>query len=690
MTRTSILVTLLCLTVSWALPQAHSQSETTVKTKSTTVLVDATVHDGKGRPVRGLTAPDFEIYEDGVLQSVASIEELTADRLRSGDDHVSAEAPKTTGASNRPDVSPLNGGLRDSFVAIVTNSLQAGDTEGPHGAWVSAWDAIRDYSKDFMGARTHVGIFLIYLDLHRLKLIQFFTADKAGLLEAISRARIDPAAVQETPYSGPLAQAFKELARQFEAQTMTDAFLTLLHSMQILPGRKSILFLSREGIPLPPSILHRFWDVVHLADRLETAVYTVDASGLRIRSTAPGSELPRLTGPTAVSGSSSATLEGDGTGPLGPPLLRRVSENEEDKIRSDPHYNMNVLAEETGGLFIRDTNDLHAGLGRIRDHLDSYYLLAYTPKNPDFDGRFRSIEVRVKDPSLQVRYRRGYYAVDLAFDQPLLEYEAPALAVLEDGRSPHTLPVEGSALTFPRKGETDLTTVVAALGPGQISYRRTKDDLEESDFTIVALVKDAAGDIVRKVSQQYRLGRRPDGPTGGDGILFYRELALDPGRYMVEFAAFDALSGAAGTARTQLEVQAASPGLPGLSSVVIVDSAERAGRTTGSTPFRYGNVLFYPELDNQVSQARRSELTFYFSVLPREEPVPTAIVDLMQGGSIVHRNRIDLPDPDVDGRIQYAGSMPIGSYDKGVYLLRVTVLAGDKALSRTHPILLVP
>ena len=132
------------------------------------------------------------------------------------------------------------------------------------------------------------------------------------------------------------------------------------------------------------------------------------------------------------------------------------------------------------------------------------------------------------------------------------------------------------------------------------------------------------------------------------------------------------------------------PGLPGLSSVVIVDAAERAGEATGSTPFRYGNVLFYPELDNRVSQARRSELTFYFSVLPHEEPVPTAIVDLMQGGSIVHRNRIDLPDPDVDGRIQYAGSMPIGSYDKGVYLLRVTVLAGDKALSRTHPILLVP
>ncbi len=536
MEKTGFAVTLLVLCVSWALPQTHPQPAATVTAKSTTVLVDVTVYDGKGRSIHGLKAPDFEIYEDGVLQSVSSVEELTAERSRNGTSPGSTVTPETAGASNRPVVSPLNGGLRDSFIAIVTNSLQAGDTEGPHGAWVSAWDAIRDYVEDFMGARTHVGIFLIDLDLHRFKLIQFFTADKDRLLEAIRRARIDPAAVRETPYSGPFAEAFQELARQFEAQTMTDAFLTLLHSMQILPGRKSILFLSREGIPLPSSILHRFWDVVHLADRLETAVYTVDASGLRVRSTALGSELPRRTGPTAVSGSSSATLEGDGTGSLGPSLLKNVSEREEDNLRSDPHYNMNVLAEETGGLFIRDTNDLHAGLGRIREHLGSYYLLAYTPKNLNFDGRYRSIEVQIKDSNARVRYRRGYYAVDLDFDQPLLEYEAPALAVLEDGRSPQTLPVEGSALTFPRKGETDLTTVVAALGPGQISYRRTKDDLEESDFTIVALVKDAAGDIVRKVSQQYRLGRRPDGPTGGDGILFYRELALAPGRYTVEFA----------------------------------------------------------------------------------------------------------------------------------------------------------
>ncbi len=68
---------------------------------------------------------------------------------------------------------------------------------------------------------------------------------------------------------------------------------------------------------------------------------------------------------------------------------------------------------------------------------------------------------------------------------------------------------------------------------------------------------------------------------------------------------------------------------------------------------------------------------------------------------IVHRDRIELPDADAAGRIQYAGLLPISSYAKGFYMLRVTVLSGfymlrvtvlsgDKALSRTHPPFLVP
>lgn len=48
------------------------------------------------------------------------------------------------------------------------------------------------------------------------------------------------------------------------------------------------------------------------------------------------------------------------------------------------------------------------GRGGIFDEdMQQHYLLTYTPKNLDFDGRFRTIEVRVKVRGARVRYRSG-------------------------------------------------------------------------------------------------------------------------------------------------------------------------------------------------------------------------------------------------------------------------------------------
>jgi len=70
------------------------------------------------------------------------------------------------------------------------------------------------------------------------------------------------------------------------------------------------------------------------------------------------------------------------------------------------------LAEETGGqaIFPRGPEELKEAFEQIAAELRSQYTLGYTPTNRARDGKFRKVEVKLKDKGLKVQARRGYYA----------------------------------------------------------------------------------------------------------------------------------------------------------------------------------------------------------------------------------------------------------------------------------------
>ena len=67
------------------------------------------------------------------------------------------------------------------------------------------------------------------------------------------------------------------------------------------------------------------------------------------------------------------------------------------------------LAEETDGL-VSITNDFNAGLKKIAEDLSAHYLLTYYPTNTKADGQYRKIEVKIADPVIRIKARRGYVA----------------------------------------------------------------------------------------------------------------------------------------------------------------------------------------------------------------------------------------------------------------------------------------
>ena len=82
---------------------------------------------------------------------------------------------------------------------------------------------------------------------------------------------------------------------------------------------------------------------------------------------------------------------------------RRALQMAQDTLRT--------LAEETDGRAIINRNDLLPGLRQIVRDSSFYYLLGYNSSQAPTDGKFHDIKVRVKRRNVDVRARKGYWAL---------------------------------------------------------------------------------------------------------------------------------------------------------------------------------------------------------------------------------------------------------------------------------------
>lgn len=82
----------------------------------------------------------------------------------------------------------------------------------------------------------------------------------------------------------------------------------------------------------------------------------------------------------------------------------------QDALRSTI-ASLQLLAENTDGRAIVNSNDLARGMQQIVRDSSAYYLLGYNSSSAAQDGKFHPIRVRVKRPGVQVRARKGYWAL---------------------------------------------------------------------------------------------------------------------------------------------------------------------------------------------------------------------------------------------------------------------------------------
>jgi len=79
------------------------------------------------------------------------------------------------------------------------------------------------------------------------------------------------------------------------------------------------------------------------------------------------------------------------------------------ELSGDAFSAFSELAVSTGGI-VETSHNPTAGFEKASEAAGSYYLLYYSPENYIEDGKFKKIEVRVKDKNYKVVHRFGYFA----------------------------------------------------------------------------------------------------------------------------------------------------------------------------------------------------------------------------------------------------------------------------------------
>jgi len=471
------------------------------------------------------------------------------------------------------------------------------------------------------------------------------------------------------------------MARNQQGFATTDALQALIAGLAPLPGRKTIVFFA-EGLSLPDAVVPHFRSVVAAANRANVSVYTIDAEGLRVHSKdqETGREISGV-------GAASMNIQQDGS------TLNNLAamEGMESALRSDPRTSLTLLARDTGGFLINDTNDLANGFRRIDLDRRFHYLLTYTPKNSDFNGEWRSITVKVPTRDVQVRARSGYQAVRTPGAIPLLAYEGRAVADLERMPPPAQIPMRAGAFVFPQaNGESRVAVLLSTTGRA-LTFEPTSTGYR-TEFTLLARIRDAQGDVVRKASQPYRLtGATADRDRAQAGdILFYRQPTLPPGDYTLDVAADDAIAKKGGVSHLALSVPVPAKG-PDVSDLVIVARSQKLapGELADDNVLAVNGVQLYPNLGDPLRKSVDRTLAFYFVLLPNGT-TPTATLTLAQNGRTLATLPVRLEAPDASGRIQQVGQIPLASIPPGAYDLTLTIQSRAEPLVRTVVVSVVP
>ena len=499
--------------------------------------------DKSGNPVKGLTAKDFTVSENGVPQQIRFFEEQTLPEKPqapdgSGPAHVQlySRLTPTRILSELPGVNQYRDHRLLAFYFDMTampladqrRALQAAEKFARTQITAADLIAIMRYTggavdvlQDFTGSRDR-----ILSILHTM-----LTGEMLGSGQGFTESGNDAG----TPDAG---FAFGQDDGEFNIFN-TDRQLAALQTAAAMLGqlheKKSLIYFA-SGLRLNgmnnQAQLHA---TVNAAIRAGVAFWPIDARGLVAEPPMGDATKGSPGGPDMYSGASA----------------QATTSNLE--ISQDTLY---ALGSDTGGKALLDYNDLTKGIVNAQHAMSSYYILGYYTTQAARDGRFRRVKITLnRELSAKLDYRQGYYA-DKEFSRFTAddrERQLEDALMLPDPITELTIAME---VDYFQLNRAEYFVPIVVKIPGRELALAKRRGAEHTLIDFVGEIKDRYGitrtnvrdkiNVKLSDSTAAQLAKRP--------IEYDTGFTLLPGKYTIKFLARDDETGRIGTYQTSFVI----------------------------------------------------------------------------------------------------------------------------------------
>ena len=366
------------------------------------VNLDIVVTDAHGNRVRNLQRDDFIVLENGHPVALTNFDEIVPPPA------LPAGAVPTPGArlNSVPratvffiDESSISPAVRDrllrAFDSFATRNFQIGDR-----VMIAPWNG---------GFRAPLRFFTEPEQIHAALQKEINEPSPSILLRAAHKASIQGIVDHGCGGALSLARDYAMSSRS-EAERETAALRAIVGLMGAVPGKRALI-IAGEWLPQQPG--REMFDVLAshgcTAASLESAGQSVDvvrrladaANAHNVALYAIDTEVVRGFSPSFL------TAGPPSRGRFGLGMTRPVQYDDFSVFSSRNTIDaFRVLAEATGGSAVWSTNSFAAALTHIGEDITSYYSMAFRSSASGTGPR--SIEVRMKDPGLKARTRRGF------------------------------------------------------------------------------------------------------------------------------------------------------------------------------------------------------------------------------------------------------------------------------------------